>query len=62
MDDQAPTDDRRTLRLWLELRVDDKPITGRLRAECGVDQEFVGWLGFVDALRQSSEAQSHERS
>jgi hypothetical protein len=62
MSDQARTDDDRTLRAQLELRLDSKPITGRLRSERGADEEFVGWLGFVEALRRLSEARPHERS
>jgi hypothetical protein len=61
MDDQARHDDR-TLSVQLDLQLDQRPITGRLRPERGPDEPFVGWLGFVEALRKLSDAQSHERS
>jgi hypothetical protein len=47
---RANTD--RPLRVQLELHMDREPITGRLRPERGSDQVFVGWLGFVDALKR----------
>jgi hypothetical protein len=50
MDDQARSDEERTLSLQLDLRLDCQPISGRLRSERGDDHAFVGWLGFVDAL------------
>jgi hypothetical protein len=62
MDDQARTSHDRPLRLQLDLRLDCEPITGSLRCPEGRDEEFVGWLGFVEALRRLSEAQSKERS
>jgi hypothetical protein len=36
----------------LELWLDRQPISGRLRTERGADEQFVGWLGFVDALKR----------
>jgi hypothetical protein len=62
MDDRARTDDGRSLSVHLQLRLDEAPISGRLQPERGPDEEFVGWLGFVEALRRLSDAQSHERS
>jgi hypothetical protein len=62
MDDQAPTDRSRRLSVQLDLSLDSEPISGRLRSERGHTQEFVGWLGFVEALRRLSDAQSNERS
>lgn len=53
--DEAP------LTLQLELQLAREPISGRLRDECGADEEFVGWLGFVEALRRLSEAQTQRR-
>ena len=32
--------------------MDREPIKGRLRPERGSDEVFVGWLGFVDALKR----------
>ena len=40
------------LRLDLELNLDREPISGRLRTRRGAEEPFVGWLGFVDALRR----------
>jgi hypothetical protein len=54
-DDEAP------LTLQLELQLAREPISGRLRGEHGADEEFVGWLGFVEALRRLSEAQTEKR-
>jgi hypothetical protein len=61
MDDRARPHEHPPLRVQLDLHLDDEPITGRLRTERGSDQEFVGWLGFVEALRRLSDAQTHER-
>jgi hypothetical protein len=60
MDDRARTNDGRPLSVQLDLRLDAEPISGRLRPEHGPDEHFVGWLGFVEALRRLSEAQSRE--
>ena len=32
--------------------LDRQPISGRLRSERGADERFVGWLGFVEALKR----------
>jgi hypothetical protein len=55
MDDDAAPDEEVVLRMQLELRIECEPIIGRLRAEGGADEEFVGWLGFLDALRRLHE-------
>ena len=52
MDDQPPSDEENVLRLQLELNLDREPISGRLRTRRGAEEPFVGWLGFVDALRR----------
>jgi hypothetical protein len=52
MDDNDRTGEDRALRVQLELRLDHEPVTGRLRPERGADEEFVGWLGFLDALKR----------
>jgi hypothetical protein len=36
----------------LDLFLDRQPVSGRLRTEWGGDERFVGWLGFVDALKR----------
>ena len=51
-------DDERTLRVRLDLHLDRRPIRGRLRTEWGADERFVGWLGFVDALKRLHEVES----
>jgi hypothetical protein len=62
MDDQArPTEDR-SLRVQLDLHLGSDPISGSLRSEHVPAEQFVGWLGFVEALRRVAEAQSQERS
>jgi hypothetical protein len=61
MQDQPPTNDDRSLSVQLDLRLDCEPISGRVRCERRSEQ-FVGWLGFVEALRRLTEAQSQERS
>jgi hypothetical protein len=61
MEDQARRHDR-PLSVRLDLQLHRRPVTGRLRTESGDVEEFVGWLGFVTALRRLSEAQITERS
>lgn len=55
MDDQAGTDADRALHVQLDVYLDRQPISGRLRTEPGVDERFVGWLGFVEALKRLDE-------
>jgi hypothetical protein len=52
VDDQAGTPADRPLSVRLDLYLDRQPISGRLRTEWGADEEFVGWLGFVEALER----------
>jgi len=52
IDDQARTDERRVLSVRLQLFLDCEPVRGRLQAEDGTEEDFVGWLGFVDALKR----------
>ena len=52
MDDRPASEQANVLRLQLELHLDREPITGRLRTGRGAEEPFVGWLGFVDALRR----------
>jgi hypothetical protein len=52
MADDDRTDEDRRLRVELELDLDRQPVCGRLRPERGADETFVGWLGFVDALKR----------
>jgi hypothetical protein len=55
MDDQTGTHEDRTLSVHLDLYLHRQPISGRLRTEWGADERFVGWLGFVDALKRLQE-------
>jgi hypothetical protein len=55
MDDVAGPDDEVVLTVQLELRLDRQPISGRLRTAQGADEQFIGWLGFVDALKKLQE-------
>jgi uncharacterized protein YbjT (DUF2867 family) len=50
MNEPALDDDGPTLSMRLELNLERRPITGRLRTDRGEDERFEGWLGFVDAL------------
>lgn len=55
MDDQAGPGDEAVLHVQLELGLDRQPIRGQLRTERGTDEQFVGWIGFVDALKRLQE-------
>lgn len=50
--DEHPLGGDRALTVRLELRLDRVPICGRLRSDAGAEERFVGWLGFVDALKR----------
>jgi hypothetical protein len=52
VDDRPVFEEANVLRLQLELHLDREPISGRLRTQWGAEERFVGWLGFVDALRR----------
>jgi hypothetical protein len=52
MDDFAEAGTGRTLSVQLDVQLDRQPIAGRLRTAWGADESFVGWLGFVEALRR----------
>jgi hypothetical protein len=60
MGDRQRSDEDRILSVRLEVHLDRQPISGRLRSERGAVEPFVGWLGFVEALRRLHE--SRERS
>jgi hypothetical protein len=61
MDGQAREHEEAPLSVQLELHLARQPISGRLRGERGAEEQFVGWLGFVEALRRLSEAQTQRR-
>jgi hypothetical protein len=52
MGNQTGTGEGRELSVQLDINLDRQPVTGRLRIPGGGDERFVGWLGFVDALRR----------
>jgi hypothetical protein len=52
MEDRAPAGEDRLLSARLELHLERQPISGRLRTDGGAEERFVGWLGFVDALKR----------
>jgi uncharacterized protein YbjT (DUF2867 family) len=54
MDDHA-SDDQGTLSCQLDVNLDRRPVTGRIRTPDGADERFVGWLGFVDAMKRSEQ-------
>lgn len=56
VDDHARIDEDRALSVRLDVHLDRQPVVGRLRPEQGQDEPFVGWLGFVDALRRLHDA------
>jgi len=53
-DDDRP-DEGRMLSVRLDVHLDRQPISGRLRTDRGEDEQFVGWLGFIDTLRRLQE-------
>jgi hypothetical protein len=57
VDDGRRNEDEARLRVQLDVQLDAQPIQGRLEAEDGTEEVFVGWLGFVDALRRLRDAQ-----
>lgn len=61
MDNQAGAHEDRPLSVYLDLYLDRQPISGRLRTEWGADERFVGWLGFVDALKRLQEQRKESR-
>ena len=61
MGDGDPTHEALGLRVQLELHLDRQPVSGRLRTEAGAVEAFVGWLGFVDALKRLQDDPSDRR-
>jgi hypothetical protein len=61
MDDHGSTHETPPLRVQLDLHLDRDPICGLLRTERGADERFVGWLGFVDALKRLQEREGGAR-
>jgi hypothetical protein len=61
VDDHVGFDEDRALSVRLDIHLDREPIRGRLRTVEGDDERFVGWLGFVDALKRLHEHQGSPR-
>jgi hypothetical protein len=59
MDDHGRDDEDGALSVQLDVHLDRQPVTGRVRTARGADERFVGWLGFVDALKRVHEASRH---
>jgi hypothetical protein len=55
MHEQIGSDEDRVVSVRLDVCLDRQPVSGRLRTERGADEQFVGWLGFVDALKRLQE-------
>jgi hypothetical protein len=56
MDDEPSNDEDGALSVQLDVHLDRQPVTGRLRTTHGAEERFVGWLGFVEALKRAEEA------
>jgi hypothetical protein len=52
MENEAGAREDRVLSVHLDVYLDRQPISGRVRTAWGVDERFVGWLGFVDVLQR----------
>jgi hypothetical protein len=55
MHEQVGSDEDRVVSVRLDVWLDRQPISGRLRTQRGADEQFVGWLGFLDALKRLHE-------
>jgi hypothetical protein len=58
MDERIRTDQHRVVSVRLDVCLDRQPVSGRLRTERGADEQFVGWLGFIDALKRLHELET----
>jgi hypothetical protein len=58
MDHGSTADEEDVLSVELDVLLDRQPVQGRLRTPTGAEEPFVGWLGFVDALRRVHEGQN----
>jgi hypothetical protein len=55
VDEHDRIDEHRVLSVQLDLHLDHQPISGRLRTAEGAEEPFVGWLGFIEALKSLHE-------
>jgi len=62
IDEQVRTDEDRVLSVRLDVCLDRQPISGRLRTERGAGEQFVGWLGFIDALKRLHQLEDQSAS
>jgi hypothetical protein len=53
-------DSDRPLTVELELYLDREPVSGRLRTGGGAEEEFLGWLGFLEKLRRLNDAEEED--
>jgi hypothetical protein len=60
MDDEAAADEDGVLSVQLDVYLDRQPVRGSLRTSTGVEEPFVGWLGFVEVLGRLHERETHE--
>jgi hypothetical protein len=61
VDEAERSDEDRVLSVRLDVYLDRQPISGRLRGQRGVEEQFVGWLGFVDALKRLHDLEGRGR-
>ena len=61
MDDDACDSKYGALSVQLDVHLDRQPVTGRLRTRHGANERFVGWLGFVEALKRAKQASTEHR-
>jgi hypothetical protein len=61
MDEAERSHEDRVLSVRLDVYLDRQPISGRLRGQRGVEEQFVGWLGFVDALKRLHDLEGRRR-
>jgi hypothetical protein len=61
MEHEAATDEEDVLSVQLDVHLDRQPVQGRLRTLTGVEEPFVGWLGFVEALGRLHERENPDR-
>jgi hypothetical protein len=56
MTDRSPDDP--PLVVELEVHLERRPPSGRLRTARGADEQWIGWLGFAEALKRVHDAEA----